>query len=112
MRKGIRKLSLALFLTLVSTMGMAQSVGWRSSVEYLEENVYRIVFEAEIPGEYHMYDMGPYGEGGPMATSIVVTPGPGVELIGRVEMLTTPYYFTNSFGRIGAFEGTPVFHKK
>ena len=112
MRKGIRKLSLALFLTLVSTMGMAQSVGWRSSVEYLEKNVYRIVFEAEIPREYHMYDMGPYGEGGPMATSIVVTPGPGVELIGRVEMLTPPYYFTNSFGRIGAFEGTARFAQK
>ena len=112
MRKGIRKLSLALFLTLVSTMGMAQSVGWRSSVEYLEENVYRIVFDAEIPGEYHMYDMGPYGEGGPMATSIVVTPGPGVELIGRVEVLTTPYYFTNSFGRIGAFEGMARFAQK
>lgn len=112
MRNGIRKLSLVLFLTLISTMGMAQSVSWMSSVEHLEDNIYQIVFEAEIPGQYHMYDLGPYGEGGPMATAIVVTPRPGIELIGRVEMLTTPYYFTNSFGRIGAFEGTACFAQK
>jgi len=67
----------------------AQNVSWKSSVEHLEGDVYRIVLEASIPAPYHMYDMGPY-EGGPNATAIVFTPGDGVTLEGGVEQLSTP----------------------
>ncbi len=49
----------------------------RSSVEPLDGDIYRIVLsKASIPTPYHMYDMGPY-EGGPNATTIVITPGEG-----------------------------------
>lgn len=91
----------------------AQSVGWKSSVEHIEGNAYRIVFEASVPGGYHMYDMGPY-EGGPNATTITLTPGEGVTLEGGVEQLSTPerHYDKTFEMEIGTFAGKPRFAQK
>ena len=60
-----------------------------------------------------MYDMGPY-EGGPTATTIVLTPGEGVQLDGPVEQLTKAHtYYDELFGmQIGTLSGKPRFAQK
>lgn len=89
----------------------AQSVRWTSRVDELGGDRYRIVLEAQIPARYHMYDMGPYDTDGPNATTIVVTPGQGATLDGRVEQLTAPdRHFDALFGmEIGTFDRSAEF---
>ena len=95
------------------TAATAQSVNWKSSVEHLEGDAYRIILEASIPAPYHMYDMGPY-EGGPNATTITFTPGEGVALEGGVEQLSTPerHYDKTFEMEIGTFAGKARFAQK
>lgn len=89
----------------------AQEVVWSSSVEPLGGDRYRIVLEAAIPAPYHMYDMGPYEDGGPNATAIRFLPVEGVRYDGAVQQLTTPKRaYEPMFGiEIGTFSGTARF---
>ena len=104
MYKLFRTLLLPVAALFAFTAATAQNVSWKSSVEHLEGDVYRIVLEASIPAPYHMYDMGPY-EGGPNATTITFTPGEGAVLEGGVEQLTRPErHYDKTFGmEIGTF---------
>ena len=110
MYKLFRTLLLPVAALFAFTAATAQNVSWKSSVEHLEGDVYRIVLEASIPALYHMYDMGPY-EGGPNATAIVFTPGDGVTLEGGVEQLSTPerHYDKTFEMEIGTFAGKARF---
>ena len=110
MYKLFRTLLLPVAALFAFTAATAQNVSWKSSVEHLEGDVYRIVLEASIPAPYHMYDMGPY-EGGPNATAIVFTPGDGVTLEGGVEQLSTPerHYDKTFEMEIGTFAGKARF---
>ena len=112
MYKLIRSLLPVVAAFLAVTAG-AQNAAWKSTVEPLGDNAYRIVLEASIPQPYHMYDMGPY-EGGPNATAIVFTPGQGVSLEGGVEQLSTPhrYYDTTFEMEIGTFSGKARFAQR
>lgn len=98
---------------LLSLTATAQEVNWKSSVKHLEGDSYRIVLEATVPAGYHMYDMGPYVDG-PLATSIVFTPGEGVTLDGKVEQLTkADMHFDKTFEmNIGYLSGKPQFAQK
>lgn len=113
MHKLLRHSLLTLTALLTAALAAAQSVTWKSSVEPLGGDAYRIVLEAAIPTGYHMYDMGPY-EGGPTATTIVLTPGEGVQLDGPVEQLTKAHtYYDELFGmQIGTLSGKPRFAQK
>lgn len=113
MHKLLRHSLLTLTALLTAALAAAQSVTWKSSVEPLGGDGYRIVLEAAIPAGYHMYDMGPY-EGGPTATTIVLTPGEGVQLDGPVEQLTKAHtYYDELFGmQIGTLSGKPRFAQK
>ena len=113
MHKLLRHSLLILTALLTAALAAAQSVTWKSSVEPLGGDAYRIVLEAAIPAGYHMYDMGPY-EGGPTATTIVLTPGEGVQLDGPVEQLTKAHtYYDELFGmQIGTLSGKPRFAQK
>ncbi|WP_302253022.1 cytochrome c biogenesis protein CcdA [uncultured Alistipes sp.] len=113
MHKLLRHSLLTLTALLTAALAAAQSVTWKSSVEPLGGDAYRIVLEAAIPAGYHMYDMGPY-EGGPTATTIVLTPGEGVQLDGPVEQLTKAHtYYDELFGmQIGTLSGKPRFAQK
>ena len=113
MHKLLRHSLLTLTALLTAALAAAQSVTWKSSVEPLGGDAYRIVLEATIPAGYHMYDMGPY-EGGPTATTIVLTPGEGVQLDGPVEQLTKAHtYYDELFGmQIGTLSGKPRFAQK
>ena len=97
MYKLIRTL-LPVLAAMIATTVSAQSVSWKSSVQHLDGQTYRIVLEASIPAPWHMYDMGPY-EGGPNATTITFTPGEGAVLEGGVEQLTRPErHYDKTFG--------------
>lgn len=112
MQKSIR--TIVTLLALLLTAGAwAQNVTWKSSVETLGGNEYRIVLEAAIPASYHMYDMGPY-EGGPNPTTITFTPSEGIELEGDVEQISTPHrYYDEMFQmEIGTFSGTAQFAQR
>ena len=113
MHKLLRHSLLTLTALLTAALAAAQSVTWKSSVEPLGGDAYCIVLEAAIPAGYHMYDMGPY-EGGPPATTIVLTPGEGVQLDGPVEQLTKAHtYYDELFGmQIGTLSGKPRFAQK
>ena len=113
MHKLLRHSLLTLTALLTAALAAAQSVTWKSSVEPLGGDAYRIVLEAAIPAGYHMYDMGPY-EDGPTATTIVLTPGEGVQLDGPVEQLTKAHtYYDELFGmQIGTLSGKPRFAQK
>ena len=112
MYKLIRSLLPVVAALLAATAG-AQNADWKSTVEHLEGDAYRIVLEASIPAPYHMYDMGPY-EDGPNATTIVFTPGEGVTLEGDVEQLTQPdrHYDKTFEMEIGTFAGKALFAQR
>lgn len=113
MHNLFRTLLLPLAALFAVTAATAQNVSWKSSVEHLEGDAYRIVLEASIPAPYHMYDMGPY-EDGPNATTIAFTPGDGVTLVGGVKQLSTPerHYDKTFEMEIGTFAGKARFAQK
>ncbi len=113
MLKLIRNL-LPLLAVMFAFTASAQGVTWKSKVEPIEGNAYRVVLEATVPSGYHMYDLGPYEGGGPNPTVITFTPGEGVTLDGEVEPLDAPHrYFDQTYGmEIGTYEGTARFAQK
>lgn len=113
MQKQIRNL-LSVLAILIAATAFGQQVAWTGIAEPLENDEYRIVLEAEIPSGYHMYDMGPYENGGPNATTITFAPAEGIEFEGEVEPLTTPHrYFDEMFQmEIGTYEGKAQFAQK
>ena len=113
MLKLIRNL-LPLLAAMFAFTASAQGVTWKSKVEPIEGNAYRVVLEATVPSGYHMYDLGPYEGGGPNPTVITFTPGEGVTLDGEVEPIDAPHrYFDQTYGmEIGTYEGTARFAQK
>ena len=113
MQKQIRNL-LSVLAILIAATAFGQQVAWTGIAEPLENDEYRIVLEAEIPSGYHMYDMGPYENGGPNATAITFAPAEGIEFEGEVEPLTTPHrYFDEMFQmEIGTYEGKAQFAQR
>lgn len=88
----------------------AQKVTWKSSVEHVKGDTYRVVLEATIPNGYHMYDMGPY-TGGPNATTFVSKSSKGALLTGKMEQQTKPHRaYDDIYGmEIGSFYGKAKF---
>ena len=92
MQRQIRNF-LSVVAILIAATAFGQQVSWTGTAEPLENNEYRIILKAEIPAGYHMYDMGPYENGGPNATAISFTPSEGIEIVGEVEPLTAPHRY-------------------
>ena len=84
----------------------AQKVTWKSSVEHVKGDNYRVVLEATIPNGYHMYDMGPY-EGGPNPTTFTSKSSKGALLTSKVQQLDKPHRaYDDVYGmEIGSFYG-------
>ena len=83
--KLIKNLFLTLVLAFVSVAVVAQPVEpvfWKTSVEEQGEGVYKITFKASIEQGWHLYDMGPYEVGGPMATAFTFEPASDYALEG------------------------------
>ncbi len=67
----------------------AQEVHWTVKADSIVGERYRLLFDAEIPLGYHMYDIGP-SVGGPMPTTIAVS-ATGAEVDGEVIALDKPH---------------------
>ena len=67
---------------------MVDPVKWNTKVNELEEGLYQIVFSASVAAGWHIYDLGPYELGGPMATSFEFTPDASYSLEGGVYALS------------------------
>ena len=107
MGKIFRLMGLLFAATLLFGSASAQQVVWKSSVEPLGDGSCRIVLEASVPAGYHMYDMGPYENGGPNATTIRFLPAEGVRYEGSVEpQSAAERHYDEIFGmEIGTYAG-------
>ncbi len=84
----VKNFLLLLVAAISSVMAFAQPVdpvAWSSSVEQVSEGEYRIVIKADVEQGWHIYDLGPYELGGPMATAFTFEPSSDYELVGGVE---------------------------
>lgn len=94
-------------------MAQENPVAWSVSSQKIGDGVYEVVFTANIPAPWHMYDLGPY-DGGPNSTLFRFEPGEGLELDGGVYMVDKPVRkFDESFGmEVGHFTGKARFGQK
>ena len=77
---------IAMFVSIMAFAQSVEPVAWSSSVEKVADDMYRITYKASIEQGWHIYDMGPYELGGPMATAFTFEPTSGYELEGDVEV--------------------------
>lgn len=109
-RSGNRVLAcLALLLSLLFWKeGVAAPVEWSVSTEARNDGTIRVLFTARIEAPWHIYDLGPYDDMGPNATTVVFEPNESVTLVGGIESLTRPVRVYDSLFalEIGYFEQT------
>ncbi len=104
-------LAIAAFAAVMPARAQIEPVMWSTEVNPLENGVYRIVFTASVDAGWHIYDLGPYEVGGPMATSFEFADGEGYELDGGVYALADPVREFNDVYdmEIGYYEGKAQF---
>lgn len=112
--KLIKNLFLTLVLAFVSVAVVAQPVEpvfWKTSVEEQGEGVYKITFKASIEQGWHLYDMGPYEVGGPMATAFTFEPASDYSLEGEMtaEGELIKHYDDVYMMDVGYYEGSVAF---
>ena len=100
-------LALLLFL-LFWKGGVAAPVEWSVSTEDRNDGTVCVLFTARIEAPGHIYDLGPYDDMGPNATTVVFEPNESVTLVGGIESLTRPVRVYDSLFalEIGYFEQT------
>lgn len=108
----LKKLFLSLLLSIFALNVFAQGenpVSWSSKVENVKDNVYEIQLTGSIQGKWHIYDLGPYQDG-PIATTLVISGGQGVKVVGKPYMKTKVHrYFDQTFNmEIGTCENGVV----
>ena len=106
-----RHIALSALLLLAAPAIRAQQAAWRSAVEPLGGDRYRVELTAAIPAGYHIYDTGPYDDGGPNPTTLRFAPAEGVVYEGGVRLLDTPVRKYDPYMRmeIGTLSGTARF---
>ena len=112
--KFVKVFLLVVVAAISSVMAFAQPidpVAWNSSVEKVSEGEYRIVIKANVEQGWHIYDLGPYALGGPMATAFTFEPSADYELVGGVEAQgeLVRHYDDIYEMEIGYYEGEVVF---
>ena len=112
--KFVKVFLLVIVAAISSVVAFAQPiapVAWNSSVEDVAEGEYRIVNKANVEQGWHIYDLGPYELGGPMATAFTFEPSSDYELVGGVEAQgeLVRHYDDIYEMEIGYYEGEVVF---
>lgn len=112
--KLIKNLFLTLMLAFVSVAVVAQPVEpvfWKTSVEAQGDGLYKITFKASIEQGWHLYDMGPYEIGGPMATAFTFEPASDYSLEGEMtaEGKLIKHYDDVYMMDVGYYEGSVAF---
>lgn len=85
MNKLMQKLLLVAMAVVTFTASAQDVVKWKSSSKELGEGRYSLELRAEIAKGWHVYDLGPYELGGPVATEIKLEPAAGVEVVGDLK---------------------------
>ena len=101
-------LILLLFLFWGGKSAWAGPVVWNVSTEAGDDGTIRLLFTARIDAPWHIYDVGPYDDMGPNATTVVFEPNESVTLVGEIEQLSKPVRLYDSLFmmEIGYFEQT------
>ncbi len=101
-------LILLLFLFWGGKSAWAGPVEWNVSTEAGDDGTIRLLFTARIDAPWHIYDVGPYDDMGPNATTVVFEPNESVTLVGGIEQLSKPVRLYDSLFmmEIGYFEQT------
>lgn len=101
-------LILLLFLFWEGKSAWAGPVEWNVSTEAGVDGTIRLLFTARIDAPWHIYDVGPYDDMGPNATTVVFEPNESVTLVGGIEQLSKPVRLYDSLFmmEIGYFEQT------
>ena len=112
--KSIKNVMFVVIAVLSSLMCVAQPlepVQWSSSVESLGNSQYKISFKASVEHPWHIYDMGPYEVGGPMATTFTAEENSAVKFEGAWEPSKEATREQNEvYGmEIGYYEGDVTF---
>ena len=110
----LKRFFLLVIVAFSSVVALAQPmdpVVWKSAVEQIGEDEYRVTFKATIEDGWHIYDLGPYALGGPMATAFTFEPAADYELVGGVEALgkLERHYDDVYEMEIGYYEGEVIF---
>lgn len=96
----LKRFFAALCLMLFSVGVFAQfgnPVVWSAKVNKGADNVSEVVLTANIQGDWHVYDLGPYS-GGPLATSLTIECESGVVAVGEPYLLTPSHKeFSDAF---------------
>lgn len=101
----------AALVAVLPSWAQLEPVKWSTSVDELETGLYRIVFTATVDAGWHIYDLGPYEMGGPMATSFEFTPDGAYTLDGGVYALAEAHREFDPIYEmeIGYYEGRAQF---
>ena len=112
--KAIKSLLLIAIVAFSSIAAVAQPmdpVQWSTSVESAGESQYKILFKASVDEGWHIYDMGPYEVGGPMATTFTIEEESKLKFEGEITASKQAIREQNEvYGmEIGYYEGDVVF---
>lgn len=103
--KTIRLFSLLALLVFSSLPSMAQGIKWAAK-SVKTQNGFNIEITAVIPDSFHMYDMGPYSEDGPIAAEIQVIPAGKAALKGKLSAPASRKIDDELYGmKVGVYEG-------
>ncbi len=109
--------ALMLLLTMFSSVNLLAQEGvvdWKIGAEKVDGDEYQITLTATIPDGYHIYDLGPYDNGGPNPTVITFAAEGGVELVGDMVVLAEPHLYYDDIFMIdmGTYEGVAEFTQR
>lgn len=97
-----------IFVLLPMLVG-AQGIQW-SAKSVKTQAGYNIEITADIPDSYHMYDMGPYTDDGPIAAQIQVIPDSKAALAGGLKSPASCKVSDELYGMtVGVYEGKVKF---
>lgn len=75
-------------------------VQWKTTLEQISGDQFRVTFTASIRGQWHLYDLGPY-VGGPNATTFTFTPNDKLIPVGKTQQSPEP---TRVYDKLFAME--------
>ncbi len=105
-------LSIAL-ITVFSGYAQDGSVSWDIKSEHINGDNYQITLSANVPSGYHIYDLGPYDDGGPNPTVIKFSTTEGLELVGEMRPTSERHSYYDDIFMIdmGTYEGVVEFEQ-
>ncbi len=113
MKKTVWLLTLLLTATASFAQMGGNPVSWSSEIKEKGSNEYEVVFKANIPSPWHIYDLKTY-KNGPISTAFTLETPEGVELRGGIAATVSPTVKYDDVFKmdIGYFSGSVGFVQK